>query len=51
MESQLMKMQKKEVSVKKRTNVTVNTLSPKIKIWILIDCPNSFPTEEVGRSW
>ena len=35
MESQLMKMQKKEVSVKKRTkfvNVTVNPLSPKIKI-------------------
>ena len=33
MESQLMKMQKKEVSVKKkRTNVTVNPLNPKIKI-------------------
>ena len=32
MESQLMKMQKKEVSVKKMNNVTVNPLSPKIKI-------------------
>ena len=49
MESQLMKMQKKEVSVKKRTNVTVNPLNPKIKIWILICSPNSFPTEVVGR--
>ena len=33
MESQLMKMQKKEVSVKKeQNNVTVNPLNPKIKI-------------------
>ena len=26
-------------------------LNPKIKIWILICCPHSFPTEVVGRSW
>ena len=30
---------------------TVNPLNPKIKIWILICCPCSFPTEVVGRSW
>ena len=29
---------------------TFNTLSPKIKICILIFCPYSFPTEVVGRS-
>ena len=28
-----------------------NLLNPKIKIWILICCPYSFPTEVVGRSW
>ena len=28
-----------------------NPLSFKIKIWILICCPYSFPTEVVGRSW
>ena len=28
-----------------------NPLNPKIKIWILICCPYSFPTEVVGRSW
>ena len=27
-----------------------NPLNPKIKIWILICCPYSFPTEVVGRS-
>jgi len=26
-------------------------INPKIKIWILICCPYSFPTEVVGRSW
>ena len=26
-------------------------INPKIKIWILICCPCSFPTEVVGRSW
>ena len=29
----------------------LNPLIPKIKIWILICCPYSFPTEVVGRSW
>ena len=29
----------------------INPLNPKIKIWILICCPYSFPTEVVGRSW
>ena len=29
----------------------VNPLNPKIKIWILICCPYSFPTEVVGRGW
>ena len=29
----------------------LNPLNPKIKIWILICCPYSFPTEVVGRSW
>ena len=28
-----------------------NPLNPKIKIWILICCVYSFPTEEEGRSW
>ena len=28
-----------------------NPLNPKIKIWILICCFYSFPTEVVGRSW
>ena len=28
-----------------------NPLNAKIKIWILICCPYSFRTEEVGRSW
>ena len=28
-----------------------NPLNPKIKIWILICCTHSFPTEVVGRSW
>ena len=28
----------------------VNPLNPKIKLSILICCPYSFPTEEVGRS-
>ena len=28
---------------------TVNPLNPKIKIWILICCPYSFPTEVVGE--
>ena len=28
-----------------------NPLNPKIKIWIPICCPYSFPTEVVGRSW
>ena len=31
--------------------LVINPLNPKIKIWILICCPNSFPTEVVGRSW
>ena len=26
-------------------------LIPKIKIWILICCPYSFPKEVVGKSW
>ena len=26
-------------------------INPKIKIWILICCPYSFPAEVVGRSW
>ena len=30
---------------------SVNPLNPKAKIWILICCPYSFPTEVVGRSW
>ena len=29
----------------------LNPLNPKIKIWILICCPNSFPTEAMRRSW
>ena len=29
----------------------VNPLNPKIKIFILICCPYSFPTEVVGRGW
>ena len=29
----------------------IHDLNPKIKIWILICCPYSFPTEVVGRSW
>ena len=29
----------------------LNPLNAKIKIWILICCPYSFPTEVVGRSW
>ena len=29
----------------------LTSLNPKIKIWILICCPSSFPTEVVGRSW
>ena len=29
----------------------VNPLNPKIKIWILICCPYSFPTDVVGRGW
>ena len=29
----------------------INPWNPKIKIWILICCPHSFPTEVVGRSW
>ena len=29
----------------------LNPLNPKIKIWILICGPYSFPTEVVGRSW
>ena len=29
----------------------LNSLNPKIKIWILICCIYSFPTEVVGRSW
>ena len=28
-----------------------NPLNPKIKIWILIFNPYSFPTEVMGRSW
>ena len=28
-----------------------NPLNPRIKIWILICCPYSFPKEVVGRSW
>ena len=28
----------------------LNLLNPKIKIWILICCPYSFPTEIKGRS-
>ena len=28
-----------------------NRLDPKIKVWILICCPYSFPTEVVGRGW
>ena len=28
-----------------------NPLNPRIKIEILNCCPNSFPTEVVGRSW
>ena len=31
--------------------VLINPFNPKIKIWILIFCPYSFPTEVVGRSW
>ena len=31
--------------------LSLNPLNPKIKIWILICCPYSFPTEVVGRSW
>ena len=31
--------------------VEFNPLNPKIKIWILICCSYSFPTEVVGRSW
>ena len=31
--------------------LAVNPLNPKIKIWNLICCPYSFPTEVVGRSW
>ena len=34
----------------RRRNLTpVNPLSPKIKIWILICCPYSFPTDVVGE--
>ena len=33
------------------TDSFFNPLNPKIKIWILICCPYSFPTEVVGRSW
>ena len=29
----------------------LNPLNPKIKIWILICCPYSFPKEVDGRSW
>jgi len=29
----------------------LNPLNPKIKIWILILSPYSFPREETGRSW
>ena len=29
----------------------INPLNPKVKIWILICYPYSFPTEVVGRSW
>ena len=32
-------------------SVLINPLNPKIKIWILICCRYSFPTEVVGRSW
>ena len=28
-----------------------NGLNPKIKSWILICCPYSFPTEVVGGNW
>jgi len=31
--------------------VSFNPLNPKIKIWILICCPYTFPTEVVERSW
>ena len=33
------------------SNNLFNPLNPKIKTWILICCPYSFPTEVVGRSW
>ena len=29
----------------------INPLNPKTKIWILICCPYTFPTEVLGRSW
>ena len=31
--------------------ISINPLNPKIKIWILICYPYSFPTEVVGRNW
>ena len=33
------------------SNNLFNPFNPKIKIWILICCPYSFPTEVMGRSW
>ena len=33
------------------TEVLLNPLNTTIKIWILICCPYSFPTEVVVRSW
>ena len=33
------------------SKLCANPSNPKIKIWILICCPHSFPTEVVGRSW
>ena len=34
-----------------KSYMEVNPLNPKIKLWILICCLYSFPTEVVGRSW
>ena len=34
----------------RRNLLLLNPLNPKIKIWILICCPYSFPTQVVGRS-
>ena len=36
---------------RKIRRLPLNPLNPRIKIWILICCFYSFPTEVVGRSW